>query len=68
MLRLMNIETMEYVKNKLNSYELGWTNNGVWNGATDMDRGDWEWATGVFYYFNYILSFVTATNMGSKPC
>ena len=49
LLSIKNMETMNYIKKKLYSKELGWSNNGVWNGASNLrDRG-WEWTTGMLY-------------------
>ena len=47
LLSIKDMETMNYIKKKLYSKELGWSNNGVWNGASDLRNKGWEWTTGM---------------------
>jgi len=42
--------TMEFLKFVLDSKELGWDNNGVWNGASDLRNRGWEWTTGKDFF------------------
>ena len=44
-LQIHSMETMEYIKDRLYSDDLGWMNMGVWNGANTL-KGDWGWSTG----------------------
>ncbi|WAQ96503.1 hypothetical protein MAR_029193 [Mya arenaria] len=46
MVAIKDKETMDFIKETLNSRELGWTSNGVWNGASDLRNRGWEWTTG----------------------
>lgn len=46
MLYVQNQDTMDFIKNVLNSRKLKWSSNGVWNGASDLRDKDWEWTTG----------------------
>ena len=51
LLSIKNMETMNYIKRVLYSKELGWSNNGVWNGASDLRKHGWEWTTGRSHRF-----------------
>lgn len=53
LLNIKNMETMDYIKTKLYSRDLGWSNNGVWNGASDLRKRGWEWTTGEKLTFTY---------------
>ena len=48
LVQIHNMETMEYIKERLYSGELGWSNMGAWNGA-NRRQGRWEWPSGLFY-------------------
>lgn len=50
---IKDMETMNYIKEKLYSSDLGWSNNGVWNGASDLRKVGWEWTTGEKLDFTY---------------
>jgi len=39
-------ETMDFIKETLNSRALNWNRKGVWNGASDLRGRGWEWTTG----------------------
>ena len=45
LVQIHSMETMDYIKDRLCSEELGWSNMGVWNGANTL-YGDWEWPSG----------------------
>ncbi|XP_053389461.1 uncharacterized protein LOC123563589 [Mercenaria mercenaria] len=46
LLYVQDQQTMDFIKLVLNSRELRWSNNGVWNGASDLRGKGWEWTTG----------------------
>ncbi|KAK3586037.1 hypothetical protein CHS0354_033164 [Potamilus streckersoni] len=46
LVKIPNMETMTFLIGVLNSHELGWDSNGVWNGASDLRNRGWEWTTG----------------------
>lgn len=48
LLYVQNQGTMDFIIKILNSRELGWSNNGVWNGASDLRGKGWEWTTGQY--------------------
>ncbi|KAK0049194.1 C-type lectin lectoxin-Lio3 [Biomphalaria pfeifferi] len=45
MLSIENEDTMNFIKQKLNSPELGWQRNGVWLGAQNRLKS-WKWTNG----------------------
>lgn len=50
MLAIRDKETMDFIRTVLDSRELGWNRNGVWNGLSNLrDRG-WEWTTGLYLH------------------
>lgn len=53
MLYVQNGQTMDFIKSVLNSRELNWSNNGVWNGASDLRGKGWEWTTGKSLTYKY---------------
>ncbi|KAL4240669.1 hypothetical protein ACF0H5_001460 [Mactra antiquata] len=70
MLYVPDSETMGFVKSVLNSKELGWDSNGVWNGASDLRNKGWEWTNGKRLQYQYwaegepskILGFMSIEN------
>lgn len=68
MLVIPDQDSMEFVKSVLNSKELGWSNNGVWNGASDLRSRGWEWTTGEFpFTLPYILPALVVLEILSSP-
>lgn len=53
MLLVKNQAVMDFIKSVLNSKELDWKKNGVWNGASDLRQRGWEWTTGEKLSYQY---------------
>lgn len=53
MLIVNNKAVMDFIITVLNSKELGWDKNGVWNGASDLRDMGWEWTTGEKLEYQY---------------
>lgn len=54
LVHIHDMETMDFLKSVLDSKELGWSNNGVWIGASDNAKeGHWVWTTGEEVSWSY---------------